>query len=115
MFNLLKIFGFKSIEQKIEEGYIAAQLKTDRRVEALIEATAQIRFTEWKEDEFIISQLDKTKPYWMFGIPIRCEFPVGNGTYYVDHYETAKYKNLNWNKLVNDRVEELKLTYKKET
>lgn len=113
-FSLLNIFGFKSFEQKREESEIAAQQKTDREVAALIESTAQTRFSEWKEDEFVISRLDKTKPYWQFGIPIRCEFPVGNGIYYVDHYETAKYKNVSWNKLVNERVEELKLNYQKE-
>lgn len=109
--SIRKFFGIKTwmeryIERKEAED-IKRQESTDRIVAATIEAEAVSKYDEWKKDEEFIAAIDKTKPYWQLQIPVRFERMIC-GIYYIDHYETAKFKNVSWAKLRDERFEELK-------
>lgn len=102
-----RIFGIKSLAEKIDEKYRGFQVENDRIMAAKIEACAKKRYFDWKEQQDAIAKIDKSNSYWRLQVPVIFERNFCQ-IYYVYHAESAKYLNANFNELIERRVEELK-------
>lgn len=86
---------------------VERQKHEDRLWTDKIEAEVKYRYQEQIRDKEYLDSLDKTKPYWEMLLPIKISRVVC-GVYHVYDDNTAKYKGVRFEALIEERITELK-------